>query len=33
MTTIWSTIRTGVRRFDDWTLVTFNPRFPVGSRD
>lgn len=25
-------IRRAARRLDDWTLVAYNPQFPVGSR-
>ncbi|GAA2879325.1 hypothetical protein GCM10010472_41490 [Pseudonocardia halophobica] len=32
MTTFWTTVRSSVRRFDDWTLHAFNPQYPVGSR-
>jgi hypothetical protein len=31
--TVMTVIRRAVRRFDDWTLVAFNPHYPVGSRD
>jgi hypothetical protein len=32
MTAFWTTVRSTVRRFDDWTLEAFNPQYPVGSR-
>ncbi|MGD9990906.1 hypothetical protein [Pseudonocardia sp.] len=30
--TVWAAMVRSARRFDEWTLVTFNPRIPVGSR-
>ncbi|AEA25839.1 hypothetical protein Psed_3669 [Pseudonocardia dioxanivorans CB1190] len=31
--TVWSAVVRAARRFDEWTLVSFNPRYPVGSHD
>jgi hypothetical protein len=30
---VWATLVRAARRLDDWTLVAFNPHYPVGSRD
>ncbi|MEN3300866.1 MAG: hypothetical protein V7633_2924 [Pseudonocardia sp.] len=30
--TVMTVIRRAVRRLDEWTLVAFNPHYPVGSR-
>jgi len=32
MTMFRTAIRRAARRLDDWTLHTFNPRYPVRSR-
>ncbi|WP_296150299.1 MULTISPECIES: hypothetical protein [unclassified Pseudonocardia] len=31
--TMWAAMVRTARRFDEWTLVTFNPRIPVGSHE